>query len=184
VPGNDPAIAAFLAGASATDNCDPSVSIADDAPSVFGLGTTTVTFTAEDAAGNTQGCSANVIVADTTPPSLSVDLDPDSLWPPNHELHTIQASIQVADVCDLSPQVRLFSVVSNEPDNGLGDGDTAGDIQGADSSSDDRDFELRAERSGRGTGRVYTASYEAEDASGNVAALESADVSVAKSRGE
>ncbi|MBW2421988.1 MAG: S8 family serine peptidase [Deltaproteobacteria bacterium] len=184
VPGTDPAIVAFLAGASASDNCDPSVSIADDAPSVFGLGTTPVTFTAGDDAGNTQSCSANVVVADTTPPSLSVDLDPDSLWPPNHKLRTIQASIEVADVCDPSPQLRLVSVVSNEPDNGLGDGNTIGDIQGADLGSDDREFELRAERSGRGRGRVYTASYEAEDASGNVAAPESAAVSVAKSRGK
>ena len=33
--------------------------------------------------------------------------------------------------------------------------------------TDDRQFELRAERSGGGSGRVYTITYEAEDHSGN-----------------
>ena len=33
--------------------------------------------------------------------------------------------------------------------------------------TDDRQFELRAERSGNGSGRIYRITYEAEDASGN-----------------
>lgn len=55
--------------------------------------------------------------------------------------------------------MTLVSIRSNEPDNGLGDGDTPNDIQGADYGSDDRQFQLRAERSGKGTGRVYTVTY-------------------------
>jgi len=81
----------------------------------------------------------------------------------------VQASITVTDVCDPDPQVRLVSITSNEPDNGLGDGDKANDIQNADFGTDDRMFKLRAERSGIGDGRVYTVTYEAEDDSGNVA---------------
>jgi hypothetical protein len=47
------------------------------------------------------------------------------------------------------------------------DGNTTNDIQGADLGTDDREFGVRAERSGRGDGRTYTVVYEAEDGSGN-----------------
>jgi hypothetical protein len=57
-----PAIVAFLDGASASDNCDPSPVISQDAPDQFPLGSTTVTFTATDASGNTSTCDAIVMV--------------------------------------------------------------------------------------------------------------------------
>jgi endo-1,4-beta-xylanase len=41
------------------------------------------------------------------------------------------------------------------------------DIQEAAFGTDDREFLLRAERSGLGNGRVYTITYQAKDASGN-----------------
>ena len=57
-----------------------------------------------------------------------------------------------------------MSITSNEPDNGLGDGDTRNDI---DIRPDGRIF-LRAERSRSGSGRVYTLTYSATDSAGNV----------------
>ena len=69
--------------------------------------------------------------------------------------------------CDANPAIRLVSITSNEPDNGLGDGDQPQDIQGAAFGTDDREFQLRSERSGPGNGRVYTITYSATDASGN-----------------
>jgi predicted heme/steroid binding protein len=63
----------------------------------------------------------------------------------------------------------LLSVTSNEPDNGLGDGDKPNDIQGAEFNTSDCAFQLRAERSGGGNGRVYTVTYRATDVSGNSA---------------
>ena len=107
-------------------------------------------------------------VADDDPPSLAVSLSPSLLWPPNHQLVEIAASIQVQDDVDPHPEVRLVSITSNEPDEGLGDGDTVGDVQGAETGADDRNFQLRAERSGTGTGRTYTVVYEARDSAGNV----------------
>jgi endo-1,4-beta-xylanase len=112
-------------------------------------------------------CSAVVTVEDTLPPSLTVSLTPNVLWPPNHKLVTVTATVEAIDGCDPSPAVRLVSIVSNEPDNGTGDGNTAGDIQGAALGTADFAFELRGERSGPGSGRSYTVTYEAEDASGN-----------------
>jgi len=94
-------------------------------------------------------------------------VSPTSLWPPNHKLAQITASITVSDICDPHPTVRLVSITSNEPDNGLGDGDTVDDIQQANLGTDDRSFQLRSERSGGGNGRVYTVTYEASDGSGN-----------------
>lgn len=122
--------------------------------------------------------SADTQVLDITPPKLTVALSPSSMWPPNHKMKDITATIVATDECDPHPQVRLLSVASNEPDNGLGDGDTANDISGVTTGSDDRSFQLRAERSGNGNGRIYTATYEARDASGNTT-VRTATVTVA-----
>ncbi len=103
---------------------------------------------------------------DTTPPTIDVTLSRDTLWPPNHKLVEICATVDVADDCDPTPAVTLLSITSDEPDNGLGDGDTANDIQfGTESNC----FYLRSERQGGGDGRVYTITYCATDAAGNEA---------------
>ena len=65
--------------------------------------------------------------------------------------------------CDPSAWCKIVSVTSNEPDNGLGDGDTPIDWK----ITGDLTLELRAERAGTGTGRVYTILVECTDAAGN-----------------
>jgi hypothetical protein len=167
IQADDPQLAPFFAGVSATDLCDSTVTITNDAPAFFPLGDTTVTFTATDDAGNSSSCSAVVTVVDTTPPEITVTLDKTRLWPPNHKLETISATVTVTDTCDPNPTFMLTSITSNEADNGLGDGDTANDIQGADFGDDDTSFQLRKERSGKGNDRVYTITYTASDSSGN-----------------
>jgi len=52
IPVTDPTIAKFLSGAVATDIVDPKPKITVSAPSSFPVGTTSVTFTATDASGN------------------------------------------------------------------------------------------------------------------------------------
>ena len=178
----DPALAAFFAGASATDLCDASVPApTDDAPAFLPLGDTSVTFSSTDASSNLGSCSATVSVVDTAAPTISVSLTPDQLFPaPNHKMRKIRATVTVEDTCDPSPSVVLTSITSNEPENGLGDGDTAPDIEGADYGTEDYTFFLRSERSGTGTGRIYTVTYTVTDGSGNTASAE-ATVTVALS---
>jgi endo-1,4-beta-xylanase len=103
---------------------------------------------------------------DTTPPTLTVFATPSVLWPPSHRLVPISVSVSASDDSG-SVSVVLVSITSNEPDEGLGDGDTANDVEQADFGAFDADFLLRAERSGTGSGRVYTITYEATDPSGN-----------------
>jgi hypothetical protein len=184
VPGNVTAECTGPAGtpvdigsASATDACWCTVSIGNDAPPVYPLGSTTVTWTATDGSGNSTTQTQTITVEDTTPPELTVVLSAEVLWPANHKLVTINADITATDICDDAVTVTLLGITSNEPDNGLGDGDMPFDIQGADFGTDDRQFQLRAERSGLGSGRIYTVVYEARDASGN-ATVEAVDVVV------
>ena len=134
-----------------------------------------------DTFGQYDEATTTVSVVDTTPPRLSVVLSPSVLWPPNHKLVGVTATITVNDVCDPDPKVRLLSIESNEPDNGRGDGNTSGDIQDAAFGTDDRSFLLRAEHSGLGAGRKYTVTYEARDSSGN-ATVRQATVTVPHNR--
>jgi hypothetical protein len=157
----------------------PLVSSGLEASTSLGLGEQTYVLRVIDAFAQTDEDSTKVKVVDTTPPSLSLSVAPTVLGPPNHKLIPITATLSASDVCDPSPQIRLLSITSNEPDNGLGDGDTPGDVQDAAFGTDDRSFQLRAERSGRGTGRIYTITYEARDQSGN-ATIQTATVSVPK----
>jgi len=166
-PKTDPQLVPFFAGASATDVCDPAPVLTNNAPDLFPLGTTDVTFTGTDASGNAGTCTAAVAVADTTPPVTTVSLDRTSLWPPNHKLVTINADVGVTDICDANPTFVLSSIESTEPDNGNGDGNTSQDIAGADVGTPDTQFQLRAERSGGGSGRAYNIVYQGADASGN-----------------
>ena len=116
-------------------------------------------------------------VCDAIPPELTIELSRDTLWPPNHKLVAVSATVTASDDTAAQPGVVLISVSSNEPDDSLGDGDTASDIV----ILNDTSFNLRAERSGLGDGRVYTVTYEATDECGN-SAVKSAEVRVPKSR--
>ena len=201
VSAGDERIVEFLGSAVGVDveegHPDAPATITTNAPALFPVGTTTVTFTAEDDAGNTSTCTAAVVVADTTPPGLEAfALAPGQIGPPRHDLKTITVPTLVAsDVCDAAPAIRC-SVASDEVPNGLGDGDTAIDIvfngeaiatQGTGErllvTTDGQGsfaLQLRAERSAAGQGRTYTVSCVSVDAEDNQGTERSATVFVPK----
>jgi hypothetical protein len=193
---DDPAVDAFLTSATVTDACDAAVEVTSDAPAVLGLGSTLVTFTATDDDLNTATCQATVTVEDTTAPAIdpSFAIAPAVLTPPNHRLVGMSVSDVVAnEVCDPEPVIQC-AVESSEPVNGHADGNTRFDIvfegerirtQGSGPRTIDASggvgrftLELRAERSGSGSGRLYTASCVGMDASGNAGDPESEIVTV------
>lgn len=153
--------------ATASDACVGALTATSNAPALFPVGVTNVQWSATDPSGNTGTATQTVTIQDTTPPVLQVSVTPTVIWPPNHQMVRVQANIVATDVCDAAPAVTLVSITANEPDNSQGDGFTVDDVQGAVFGTDDREFFLRAERRGMGTGRIYTITYRATDASGN-----------------
>jgi hypothetical protein len=140
----------------------------------FGLGSHTVTLVVTDSFGETGTDDAVITVQDTTPPELSISVSPAVLWPPDHKMALVTPTWTVSDICDESPTVKLVGITMNEADktltydamfdDTLGDGRTANDIQVGQNGL----IYLRAERSGTGTGRIYTLTWQAIDDSGNV----------------
>jgi len=113
--------------------------------------------------------SITVTPVDTTPPVIdSVTADPSQLWPPNHTMVPVTVSVHTTDLCDTAPACRITGVTANEAINGPGDGNTSPDwvIIG------NLVVNLRAERSGSGSGREYTVTTECKDASGNAASAQ------------
>ncbi|MBZ5538628.1 MAG: lamin tail domain-containing protein [Acidobacteriia bacterium] len=91
-------------------------------------------------------------------------VDQPALWPPNHKLVPITVNYTLQNVCTTDPVNVTLSVISNEPINGTGDGDTDPDWV----VIDPHHVMLRAERAGTGNGRVYTITITATDSKGNV----------------
>lgn len=114
---------------------------------------------------------------DTTPPEFEFSVTPTILRPANHKMVLITPSWTVSDETDPTPEVSLVSVVADEGDDTIGDGHTTDDIQ----IGEDGSIRLRAKRSGTGSGRIYTITYQAVDACGN-ATVRSATVTVPHDR--
>ena len=128
----------------------------------FGLGEHTVRLIATDDRGQTNSAIAIVTVVDQTPPVISdASVDKATLWPPNHQMIDVAVSYAAIDNC--GPASTILSVSSNELVNGPGDGNTASDWEVIDAHH----VRLRAERSGKGDGRVYMITIAATDSFGN-----------------
>lgn len=87
------------------------------------------------------------------------------LWPPDHKFMSVGIT-GVSDPED-NATITIDGVTQDEPTNGLGDGDTAIDaIINADGT-----VLLRAERSGKGNGRVYHVHFTASDLEGSASGV-------------
>jgi K319-like protein/uncharacterized protein DUF1565 len=105
-----------------------------------------------------------VSVLDVTPPTISAATATPSVLPvPDHRMVPVVVIVSASDSCGGSASCRIVNVTSNEPVDGFGDGDTAPDWE----ITGDLTLNVRAERSGAGTGRVYTITILCTDQAGN-----------------
>ncbi|CAN5594956.1 hypothetical protein BH24CHL1_BH24CHL1_04450 [soil metagenome] len=126
-----------------------------------------VTFWSVDSAGNLEAAQQVTVRIDLTAPVCTCTVTPNQLFPVNHKLVTVVATVSMSDDASGTTGFTLVSVTSNEPDNDLGDGNTASDIQEFEINTADTTGKLRAERSGKETSRIYTLTYESVDQAGN-----------------
>ncbi|MFL5349016.1 MAG: HYR domain-containing protein, partial [Hyalangium sp.] len=164
---------AIAGGAKASDNCTPANRILlTQSPAagqmVSGVGPHVIQLKATDLAGNSTTATTTQTIIDVTPPTITgATPSQDTLWPPDHKLVRIGVSVQATDNCggggaNGGVQCHIGRVTSNEPINGRGDGNTNydWDIVGP------LTVDLRAERAGPLTTRIYTLWVDCTDASG------------------
>ena len=147
-----------IGSATATDNVTPpgSITITSDAPTSYPLGTTTVTWTATDEAGNIASATQNVTVEDTTAPTFNFSQLTSQLWPPNKKMVLSGTLSGVNDAVTANPDVNI-SITSNQGGSDDWNVTQSGDVW---------NIELRADRLGNDTERVYNISVEVTDDAG------------------
>jgi len=130
-------------------------------------GTTTLTFFAVDNAGNPGAAKTLTVRIDKTPPIIAgLPAVGCMLGPPDHRLLQVGTVTASDNLSGLAPGSLTVTGTSNEAVNRLGDGNTAPDIVISGTT-----VQLRAERSGEGTGRIYTLTASATDLAGNRATV-------------
>ena len=143
-------------------------------------GTHVITLMVMDLLGLSSTDEVSITVHDTTSPVIdSVSASPDELWPPDHKMRDVTVAVSASDLVDAAPVCQIVSVSSNELVNGSGDGETSLDwaITGS------HTLQLRAERDGKASGRIYTIDVECGDAAGNVSTA-TTTVTVPKNQGK
>lgn len=144
---------------------------------VYAYGTNVITVSVSDGA-STNECSTLIVVNDTVAPVIKkVKASPSVIWPPNHKLVRVRLTVEAEDCGNWT--WAIDRIESNETDDAKGSGKSAPDwkIQG------DHRAWVRAERSGGGTGRIYTIWIVAADQAGNTSTA-SVEVTVPHSKGK
>ena len=147
------------AGAVETFTFTAPVSCAEPNGSILSVVASVTSATADPVAAN-NSATASVNVTNAPPTLGGIAASTTRLWPANHKMVDVTIGYAAADQC--GPVTTTVAVTSNEPVNGTGDGDTAPDWEIVNNHL----VRLRAERSGGGSGRVYTVTVTATDAAG------------------
>lgn len=138
-----------------------------------------------DTAATTFTCSATslggtttesvTIKRDTTAPSIATaSANPGSLWPPNNKMVAVRVSVDASDAGSGGTTCSIDSVNSNE-----GGSAHEPDVE----LTGPMTLTLRAEREGKGAGRIYTAYISCADAVGNTSST-TATVTVPHDQGK
>ena len=172
---SDSAVQAWLNSASATDDVDGPVSVTNDASGTCPLGTTTITFSATDAAGNTGTATSTITVEDTTGPTVTAALvpacdpeedeedDDDNNGPCVPEVEEDEGYFQVVfsctDTCDENPTITSATLNGIAVYNGQVVELELDDDEGQEVEWDDGILEIEASS--------FLLTVTCEDASGN-----------------
>ncbi|MCD9024578.1 OmpL47-type beta-barrel domain-containing protein [Cohnella silvisoli] len=140
-------------------NSGPWITYNGSIPS-FGDGIYQVDYRSTDKAGNIEPTKTIEFKIDKTAPELTVQLDKTSLWPANHKMVEINATLNSSDAASGVASVVLTSITSNELES------DPSDIQ-ANLGTAATSFSVRAKRLGNGSGRIYTVTYTITDKAGN-----------------
>jgi hypothetical protein len=127
----------------------------------------TYQLTVQDGYGGMASDTVVVRVQNANDPPLASAARPtvDCIWPPNHGL--VQVGIVGVSDSNDNATITINRVTQDEPTNGLGDGDTAIDAF----INRDGTVLLRAERNGKGDGRVYHIHFTASDLEGSASGV-------------
>jgi hypothetical protein len=141
----------------ATDNCSGNLTGTTTDPLTYtSPGTYTVTWKYTDSSQNISTQMQGVIVKDTESPSiLDIYATPSEFWPPNKKMVDVTINYTPNDNCGQTT-CSISNVSCNEKITSL-------DY----SIVDAHHVKLRADRDGKGTGRVYTITINCKDAANN-----------------
>jgi hypothetical protein len=156
----DPNVCSAASASINNGSSDPdvdSITLAQTPSGPYALGTTAVKLTVTDTENLSASCNGNVTIADKQPPTISsVAASPNVLWPPNNKLVPVNLSVSARDNCTPNPVCKITNITSSEPTSS-GDTQIVGYLTA----------NLRAQRLGTGTGRIYTLAVQCTDGSGN-----------------
>jgi PKD domain/Beta-propeller repeat len=128
-------------------------------------GVHTITLTVEDGRGGVASDTVVITVVANTPPQIDrVGATPNVLGPPNHQMVPVGIAVDLGGACEVNSHCAIAGVTSDEPIDGLGDGDTAPDWE----VTGDLTLKLRAERSAQLDGRAYTVQIQCVAPAGNI----------------
>lgn len=121
--------------------------------------TSGVTFTCTAISAGGTSSQSVTIKRDTSGPSIaSVTADPSILWPPNNKMRAVTVTVSASDAGSGFAGCTVTSVNSSE----------GGSVHEPDVElTGPLTMNLRAEREGKGAGRIYTAVVSCADAAGN-----------------
>jgi len=120
-----------------------------------------VTFFSDNAFRGREALQTVEVWIDKDPPVMTCSATPSMLWPPNGRFIQVMTSVEAIDAVSGPVPFVLTSVTTSE-------GSVSDDTRDFIIGQPDTDGELKANRLGSGSGRVYALTYQSMDEVGNI----------------